>query len=321
VVGSLVLVPHRVTVGRRIEAGLQAAALAGLCSLAYWYTSPVHVAWLPLPALMWAAMRLGTTWTALSGSFLSLNAAVAATQQRDTFGGSAHRFADLISGQGFAAVTVFMAMTMAATVAEREQAARALALSDPLTGVGNRRHLVEQAPRLLGPGRRPATLVGFFFCDLNGFKEINDVYGHEIGDVVLRVTAQRLSSAVRRTDVVARLGGDEFVVLCPDVYAPSEVERIGQRLATALADPIEAGSHRLDVTVSIGVAMQARPTTLNILMARADEEMHRNKERARSGSAVPPPRPEPDPAGGPAAGGAVPRDGDRRRDSRSTAGG
>ena len=290
VVGSLIVVPHRLDLRRWPEATAQAGVLAALCAVAYWFTTGLHVGWLPLPALMWAAMRLGTTWTAVSSSGLAVTVAVAASHNRGAFGDSAHRFTDLIASQGFATVAVFMAMTMAAVVVEREQAARALALSDPLTGVGNRRYLVEQAPQLLGGGRHEGTLVGLFFCDLNGFKAINDAHGHEAGDEVLRQVAQRLAAVVRRSDVVARLGGDEFVVLCPDIYAASEVEKIAARLEAVLTEPILVGGRTLAVTASVGVAMQTRPTSLPELMARADAEMYRNKSTGRPSALPPVPR-------------------------------
>ncbi|MFD2092089.1 GGDEF domain-containing protein [Blastococcus deserti] len=155
---------------------------------------------------------------------------------------------------------------------------------DPLTGLFNRRFLVEQAPRLWRQARRDGTRVTALVLDLDHFKRLNDAYGHAAGDAVLRTVAGSLSDAVRPSDILARTGGEELVVLGL-VGDQDEAEHLAERLRSAVASGRSADGHA--VTASVGVAV-ARPAdgehpadALWRLIDRADAAMYEAKQRGR----------------------------------------
>jgi diguanylate cyclase (GGDEF)-like protein len=147
---------------------------------------------------------------------------------------------------------------------------------DSLTGVVNRAELTGKLRRLLALG--PATVL---FCDLDGFKQANDRHGHAFGDAVLAAAADRLSWALRKTDLLGRFGGDEFVAVCP-LMGEAEARDIVQRLESALREPIEVGNRRISIGVSIGRASAPRGSDPEALIAAADEDMYRVKARRRT---------------------------------------
>ncbi|SNS08875.1 diguanylate cyclase (GGDEF) domain-containing protein [Geodermatophilus saharensis] len=176
-----------------------------------------------------------------------------------------------------------------------------LSQRDPLTGLANRRHLVEAAPRTWRQARREGLRVAAMVIDLDHFKRVNDVHGHAVGDAVLQAVAGALAATVRPSDVLARLGGEELVVLGL-VGDPAEAGRLAERLRHAVAAARTPQGH--GVTASIGVAL-TRPVdgedpaaALWWLVDRADAAMYEAKRSGRdrvAGSA--PPRPRPAPAG------------------------
>ena len=156
---------------------------------------------------------------------------------------------------------------------------------DPLTGLFNRRYLVEEAPRLWRQARRDGTQVSAMVLDLDHFKRLNDQFGHAVGDRVLAAVAGALSARVRPTDVLARTGGEELVVL-GSVSDVAEARRLAERLRAAVA----AGStpDGYGVTASVGLAV-ARPLSgedpvadLWRLVDRADAAMYEAKRRGRN---------------------------------------
>ncbi|MCZ7535085.1 MAG: sensor domain-containing diguanylate cyclase [Acidimicrobiia bacterium] len=170
---------------------------------------------------------------------------------------------------------------------------RHLASHDALTGLPNRMLLADRLEQALHRHRRHGSGVALMFCDLDGFKGVNDEHGHETGDALLAAVARRMRETVRETDTVARLGGDEFVVLCEGWVAEADLERIAGRIVDAVGRPITVGQHRLEVGVSIGVAVAGRGSdSYDALMALADVAMYRAKEGGRGryemASATPP---------------------------------
>jgi diguanylate cyclase (GGDEF)-like protein len=156
------------------------------------------------------------------------------------------------------------------------------AMHDQLTGLPNRELLMDRLSVALARLGRQGTAVGVLFIDLDGFKEVNDVYGHDVGDELLVNVAARLRREVRDGDTVARFGGDEFVVLCEDLVRIEAAEPLANRLAAAVAQPVSITERMLVVRASIGVVVEQNPAmSAEALVKRADEEMYRVKHGSR----------------------------------------
>jgi diguanylate cyclase (GGDEF)-like protein/PAS domain S-box-containing protein len=152
---------------------------------------------------------------------------------------------------------------------------------DGLTDLPNRTLLTDRIGHALERRRGESTTLALLFCDVDGFKHINDAYGHQIGDDMLRLVAERLSSAVRPGDTVARIGGDEFVILCETLEHFNDAATIAYRASAAVAAPIAGGPADLEMTVSIGVAVAAAGdnVTADTLLRDADEAMYKAKRQ------------------------------------------
>ncbi len=169
--------------------------------------------------------------------------------------------------------------------AERERQAHLAhyALHDPLTGVANRYLLNDALQRMLDGLSRRGGVVSLIYLDLDRFKEINDVHGHEMGDEVLRAVSQRLQRAVRGEDVVGRLGGDEFAVAHITADRLSDGDAVTARLRKVLTTPYRFGDVVLDVGASIGwVSTSSGGDTPENLIAKADRAMYEHKNQRRS---------------------------------------
>ena len=130
------------------------------------------------------------------------------------------------------------------------------ATHDPLTGVGNRAALVQRLESALVAGRESGRRVAVLYADLDGFKDVNDRYGHDHGDRLLIEVARRIRSAVRSGDLVARSGGDEFVVVCENLDSIDQAAVIAENVHVAVEDePVELGDVALPVAMSVGVAL------------------------------------------------------------------
>ena len=159
-----------------------------------------------------------------------------------------------------------------------------LAMHDALTGLANRHLLIEHVRRMLGQTGNRGSSVSLVYMDLDGFKEINDTYGHEVGDGVLVAVAQRLKAVVRPSDVVARLGGDEFVVAHASSAPTDSIEALVSRIRKTLAAPFQVHPHVLAVGASVGYVSTSSEEDPLSLLVRADREMFRRKKAARSAS-------------------------------------
>ena len=168
-------------------------------------------------------------------------------------------------------------------VLARERIA-SLAYSDPLTGLANRASLVPAFEQALERARRRGSCLAALFIDLDGFKEVNDAWGHASGDAFLVETARRLRGGVRASDLVARLGGDEFFAVLEEVQGAAQVEAIAQKLLVEIARPVELAAGRVaSVTGSIGVALfpDDAPDVAG-LMQRADKAMYEAKQAGKN---------------------------------------
>jgi len=162
----------------------------------------------------------------------------------------------------------------------KERQMESIAWSDPLTGVLNRRGFERDAAQRMTDSPDDAT-GALLFIDLNEFKDINDRYGHTIGDQLLTIAAERLRKSLRSCDIIGRPGGDEFVALVPDVNA-KVADKLAQRLTRALEEPYNIGSETMNCAASIGLALYPdNASTLTGLLREADQAMYRAKARCR----------------------------------------
>lgn len=178
-----------------------------------------------------------------------------------------------------------------ALVSDREAKARDaensrllhMALVDGLTGLGNRNAMEMHLDQALRRSRRGGDPVCLLLMDLNGFKAVNDTYGHLAGDHVLKVVAERLCQASREVDTVVRLGGDEFVIVVETGVTREGVDVLCKRIVTMVAEPIDWNGTTLSVGCSIGQAFsQDGRSTADHLLRSADEAMYRMKRNLRA---------------------------------------
>ncbi|WP_155859375.1 bifunctional diguanylate cyclase/phosphodiesterase [Cellulomonas sp. KRMCY2] len=182
-----------------------------------------------------------------------------------------------------AVVGVLTSMRDITEIKRAEQALAHQATHDSLTGLANRYLLTDRLGQALVRMERSPNRLALFFVDLDHFKDVNDSYGHEIGDRVLVETARRLERAGRRQDTVARLGGDEFIVLCGRVPTDDDVEAIAERIVHALAEPFDAGTVTLRLSASVGAVVTSDPQAgSSTLLRSADAAMYRAKESGRN---------------------------------------
>ncbi|MEI6157464.1 MAG: diguanylate cyclase [Atribacterota bacterium] len=170
-------------------------------------------------------------------------------------------------------------------VTERKKAEefiRKMAFHDSLTGLPNRKLFQERLTQELARARRKMETVAIMFLDLDGFKTINDTYGHEIGDKVLCEVARRLEQVKRESDIACRLGGDEFTLLLTGMNSPEDALGIARRLLDTIRNPVEIGGHTFFISVSIGISFcPANGTDPETLVKRADEAMYLAKTRGK----------------------------------------
>lgn len=164
-----------------------------------------------------------------------------------------------------------------------ERKTRELAYQDPLTGLPNRRQFEEALRTAVASPPKAGSAHAVLLLDLNGFKQVNDNYGHAIGDEVLVLTAQRLLGAVRTGDLVARIGGDEFVVLAEHLLGPEAVTSIALRIIQAMSEPIITDGIRHQVGTGIGISLlPLNAATAEEALRQADVALYRAKAERRS---------------------------------------
>lgn len=193
-------------------------------------------------------------------------------------------------------VLIVLALALAATlvvlgwvvllrkrIRESEERFRHMALHDALTGLATRLLLNDRLNTALETAKRHETGLALLMVDVDKFKEINDTFGHHGGDEVLRVTATRLTQAVRKSDTVARMGGDEFVVLLSDLGDPFMAEGIAAKIVKSLAEPICFAGREIPVSVSVGVcSSHACGLDDEALLKCADNALYQAKAKGRN---------------------------------------
>ncbi|MDB5896089.1 MAG: domain S-box protein [Rhodoferax sp.] len=184
---------------------------------------------------------------------------------------------------------LFMALILDITERKIAQAqVQRLAFSDHLTGLPNRRMLLDQLDKAMATCLRHHRRGGLLFVDLDDFKTLNDTLGHDRGDLLLQQVARRLRSCVRESDTVARLGGDEFVVMledldAADLSAGAEAQCVAEKILAVLNQPYQLADRKYHGTPSIGITLfGARPETLEEPLKRADMAMYQAKAAGRN---------------------------------------
>ncbi len=159
-----------------------------------------------------------------------------------------------------------------------EQAIRDMAFHDPLTGLPNRQLLADRLDLALAQARRNSRAMAVLFLDLDGFKAVNDGWGHAQGDALLRDVAGRLAGALRTADTVARIGGDEFTVLIPELPMEEGAAEVSRKILRELERAFRIGECEYEVRASIGIALYPRDgETADALLRNADAAMYRAK--------------------------------------------
>jgi len=172
-------------------------------------------------------------------------------------------------------------------VTERKQAEQKLqhlAITDPLTGIFNRRHFFMLAQRELERSRRAGCCMAVILFDVDHFKTVNDTYGHSVGDQVLQTLTERCQKILRAYDVIGRYGGEEFVILLPEADTARAIH-VGERLRESIAEPaFETSAGPAQVTISVGVASLEPSDELSLdkLMDHADQAMYEAKQGGRN---------------------------------------
>ncbi|OGS97264.1 MAG: diguanylate cyclase response regulator [Gallionellales bacterium RIFCSPLOWO2_02_FULL_57_47] len=158
-----------------------------------------------------------------------------------------------------------------------------LALKDPLTGLANRRLLDERMSMVLVHARRNKESMAVVYLDLDGFKQINDTFGHGAGDVLLKMVAGRMVAAVREEDTVARLGGDEFVIVLWHVSGTDDAAKVALKVIEAVSQPYDIEGHTVSITASAGVGIYpVHGEDADTLMKSADLALYEAKRAGKN---------------------------------------
>ncbi|SDZ05908.1 diguanylate cyclase (GGDEF) domain-containing protein [Geodermatophilus africanus] len=237
---------------QRLEPVAQAVLLLFTVYLAYGEPSVggLDLAYLVYVPLIWIAVRGGLPRAAFA--VLVANAVAVALVGRDVVESPLRLQLGLVT-------LTLAGLTLGALVTGRQAsiaAAEHAALHDPLTGLANRVLLMDRVEAAAHRAERsPGARFAVLYCDLDGFKGVNDQLGHDAGDELLVAVARRLEAAVRPADLVSRLGGDEMAVLLDGVTGVEEAAGVAERLLAALAEPYDVDGREVVVTVSVGVAV------------------------------------------------------------------
>ena len=158
-----------------------------------------------------------------------------------------------------------------------------LAYKDPLTGLINRNLFSKQTADILAAHERKDKVLALMFLDLNRFKLVNDSYGHEAGDLLLKVVSERLTRSVRTNDIVSRFGGDEFVIALTDIKSTTNIESLARKIQSNLTRPFVFLGKEMHIGTSIGISVSStkQKTNISTLIKNADIAMYKSKENKK----------------------------------------
>jgi len=275
--------------GARLEGLVLVLSMLLLTLAMMQYAEPLRpseiVLFVLLPAVLWAALRFSVTGASVAiflAALIVLGVAVVsyggiagATTPRDVFALQISMLTMALGG-----------LFVSAALTERrysEMRLDMLANHDPLTGLPNRSYFQDFLGHALARAQREKSQVSLLFIDLDRFKHINDSQGHEVGDQVLRIVANRLDEQLRADDFVARLGGDEFAVILTHPPASRAASRVARKLIKVLAESFKLEQRRYAIGASIGISVYPDDGhDANTLLRQADLAMYQAKQR-RSG--------------------------------------
>jgi len=181
---------------------------------------------------------------------------------------------------GFAAHFLWQLLTK---LKQAKEHAQHQALHDHLTGLANRLLFYDRVGQALARAQRTGSTFAVLYLDLDGFKHVNDAYGHAAGDAVLRQTAARITKCLRASDSAGRMGGDEFTVLLHDVATPQQTQRVAHCIVHALATPFDLGALSVRLSASVGVALYPQHgQTAEQLIKSADTAMYLAKNAGKN---------------------------------------
>lgn len=177
-------------------------------------------------------------------------------------------------------------ISMARDITERsryEEKIKYQAYHDTLTGLPNRLLFYDRLSIALSNTQRSKRMLSVMFLDLDGFKTINDTFGHDTGDSLLQSVTKKLINCTRQGDTVARMGGDEFTLILPQIVRKDEAEIIARRILSTLQEPFLINEHNLSITVSIGISFYPDDgDDVQTLMKKADGAMYSAKEKGKN---------------------------------------
>ncbi|MCX6399187.1 MAG: diguanylate cyclase [Propionibacteriales bacterium] len=275
---------------RTLEAIACAAVTTLVFARIFWFNIGLPTGFVMVLPAIWIALRFSTAastvFVTVTGTFIVWSTLL---DHGPLHGLPAQQQAFL--AQGTVLTLTLVALTLALFRDSRNELIaelRHLALHDPLTGLANRTLFIQQLDVHLDSQRAVDAPVGVIFLDLDGFKLVNDAWGHREGDLLLHEMARRIKAAIRPADLAARLGGDEFVVACTGLSSTDELHEIAERIRLQIAAPYgTAADAPFDrITASIGYALSDRKSTSKALLSAADRAMYQAKRAGRNQTAV-----------------------------------
>jgi diguanylate cyclase (GGDEF)-like protein len=179
-------------------------------------------------------------------------------------------------------ILYFMVWKLVSRLKESQEQLKQISITDELTGLRNRRYIMERLEDEFQRARRSGKPMGLIMLDLDYFKQINDMHGHQFGDLVLKAVASRMRASIREYDLLGRVGGEEFFIVSPEAEV-EETVGIAERIRELIrGEAISEGKREVKVTISAGVTMlKEHDRDIDVLFSRADSALYSAKQQGR----------------------------------------